>query len=119
MTISANVMKGYEMNFQFGLAVQPVRSNGAIGDFSTTVFTDVSGAAFGVNDGDVVKIIFDSTSGSPVITMFLNGVQSYVITDTTAGKITTGSPGMSFFVRPGAGADPTKYCNKGYDCGNA
>lgn len=119
MTIAPHVMRGYEMNFQFGQSVQPVRSNGALGDFDTAVFTTVSGAAFGVVHGDIVKSVYDSTSGSPIITLYKNAVQQWQITDTTAGKITTGSPGMSFFIRPGAGADPTKYCNRGFDAGNA
>jgi hypothetical protein len=96
-----------------------VRWNGALGDFITTVFTTISGAAFGVADGDIVKTIFDSTSGSPIITYFLNAVQQWQITDTTAGKITSGFPGMGFFARSGAGLDMTKYCNRRFDCGNA
>ena len=118
-TISAHSAKGYEMDFGFGTGLQPVRWNGAAGDFITSVFTTLSGATFGVGDGDVVKAVYDSTSGSPVITLFLNSVQQWVITDTTAGKIVTGSPGLGFFARPGTGLDMSKYCVKGFACGNA
>ena len=106
-TITANSAKGYEMDFPFGGALQPVRWNGAIGDFITTVFTTLSGSPFNIADGDVVKSIYDSTSGSPVITLFLNGVQQIQLTDTTAGKITTGSPGMGFFIIPPPVPSPT------------
>jgi len=118
-TITANSAKGYEMDFAFGVNVQPVRWNGALGDFTTTVFTLVSGTPFQASDGDVIKTVFDSTSGSPVFIIFLGGVEQVRYTDTTAGKITSGFPGMGFFVRTGAGVDLTKYCNKGFDCGNA
>lgn len=124
-TISANSARGYEMDFGLGtggnpLNLVPVRWNGNLNDFTTTVFTTLSGSLnFAIGDGDVCKGIYDSTSGSPVITMFLNGVQQCQITDTTAGKIVSGSPGQGFFARPGAGLDLSKYCNKGFDCGNA
>jgi hypothetical protein len=118
-TIAAHSAKGYEMDIGFGLNVQPVRWNGALNDFDTTVFTTLSGATFSLVDGDVLKTVYDSTSGSPVITMFLNGAQQWQVTDTTIGKILSGSPGMGFFARPGAGLDMTKYCNQGYDAGNA
>ena len=117
--ITAHSAKGYEMDFAWGANLQPVRWNGALNDFITTVFTTVSGAPFLPNDGDVIKVIFDSTSGSPVITVFQNGAQQVQYTDTTAGKITSGAPGMGFFAAPGAGLDLTKYCNKGFDAGNA
>lgn len=124
-TITANNATGYELDFGLGtggnpLNFVPVRWNGPLNNFDTTVFTTLSGSlAFGIGDGDVCKAIFDSTSGSPVITMFLNGVQQCVITDTTAGKIVSGSPGMGFFARPGTGLNLNSYCNKGFDAGNA
>lgn len=119
LTIGPNSLAGYEFNFQFDANVQPVRSNGPIGNFNTDVFTTLSGAAFAVAHGDIVRSIYDSTSGSPILTLFLNGVQQIQWTDTTAGKILTGYPGMSFFARDGAGLDMTKYCNNRFDCGNA
>lgn len=118
-TIAAHNAKGYEMDMGFEQSVLPVRWNGALNDFTTTVFTTLSGGTFTPVDGDIIKCIFDSTSGSPVITFVLNGSQVWQITDTTAGKITTGSPGMGFFARPGTGLDLSKYCNKGYNAGNA
>lgn len=117
-TISAHSVLGYEMDFGFGLNIQPVRLQGAIGNFDTTVFTVVRGNYFAASDGDVIRCYFDSTSGSPIIYVYLNGVEQIVFTDTTAGKITTGSPGMGFFARAGTGLDMTKYAVHGYGCGN-
>jgi hypothetical protein len=120
LSISAHVAKGYEMNWGFGQGVQPVRWNGALGDFDASPFTTVSGSAFGVADGDVVKVTFDSSSGSPVITM-QNITQSltFVVTDTTAGKVLTGQPGFGFFGHPDASLDFTKYCLQGWAAGSA
>jgi hypothetical protein len=118
-TISANSAKGYELTHPFGVNLTPTRFNGPLGNFDTTVFTTISGASFQVADGDIVKTIFDSTSGSPIMTVFLNGVQQWQFTDTTAGKILTGFPGKGFFARAGVNLDMTKYCNRGFDCGNA
>ncbi len=118
-TGSAHSIKSYEMDFGIGLNLQPVRWDGAINAFTTNCFTVLSGNFFSVADGDVVKTVFDSSSGSPVITVFLNGVQQIQMTDTTAGKLTTGAPGVGFFIRSGTGADFTKYCISGWACGNA
>lgn len=118
-TISANSAKGYEIINPFNSNVQPVRWNGGLGNFDTTVFTLLSGSSYVAVDGDVIKNVFDSTSGSPVITVFVNGVQQIQWTDTTAGKILSGFPGMGFFAASGAGLDMTKYCNSRFDCGNA
>ena len=118
-TITANSAKGYEMDFGFNTSVQPVRWNGALGDFDTTVFTLLSGTPFVAADGDIIRTVFDSTSGSPVLTVFLGGVQQVQYTDTTAGKILTGFPGIGFFAAAGTGLDMTKYCNNRFDCGNA
>jgi hypothetical protein len=117
-TISANSVTGYEMDFGFGNNLQPVRLQGSKGNFDTTVFTVVSGNYFSASDGDVIRAYFDSTSGSPIITMYLNGVQQIQFTDTTAGKYVSGSPGMGFFARAGSGLDMTKYSAHGFACGN-
>jgi hypothetical protein len=118
-TITANNAAGYELTFGYGANAQAVRWNGALDAFDVTVCTTVSGATFIAADGDDIKVIWDSTSGSPIITIFQNSVQQWQVTDTTAGKITTGSPGMGFFARPGAGLDLSKYCNRRFNAGNA
>jgi hypothetical protein len=117
--ITANNIKGYEIDCPMNGNVQPVRWNGALGDFTTTVFTDVSGAVFATATGDRIRVELDSTTGSPVITIYQNGVQKWKITDTTAGKITTALyPAMGFFCRPDASVDMKKYAITRFDCGN-
>jgi len=119
LTIASHSAKGYELNFGFGNTIQPVRWNGAHSNFDTTVFTTVSGTGFSLANSDTALGLFDSTSGSPIISLWhniakanilstLSTTPDFKITDTTAGKILTGSPGFGFFVRNGTGADRTK-----------
>lgn len=120
-TLSSGVAAGYELDFWFGGSMlQPVRwNNGASNDYDFGAVTDVSGAWPGsLSDGDVVRAIFDSSSGSPVITVQLNGVTVVSYIDTSGGKILSGSPGLGFFARPGTGFDATGYCMKGFAAGN-
>jgi hypothetical protein len=80
---------GYEISFKAtktsGAYLIIVRWNGAVGDF--TYLLNVSGAQFGVTEGDVVK----ATIAGNVITAYLNGVAMGSATD---GTYATGSPGM-------------------------
>lgn len=126
MYMAANSVVGYEMDFGFGQGVQPVRWNGAINDFTINGeagWPDAqSGTAFagGLADGDVAKFVFDSTSGHPVITGYLNGSQVFQVADTSAGKIShVLYPGFGFFARAGTGLDLTKFCIKGFRAGDA
>lgn len=121
-TLASGVASGYELDFWFGGAViQGVRwNNGATNDYDFGAVTELSGTWPGaLVDGDVVKAIYDSSSGSPVITVLVNGSTAVVLTDTTAGKILSGSPGLGFFARTGTGFDATGYCVKGFAAGNA
>lgn len=130
VTGAAHSWKGYEINQGFGLTTQPVRWNGPHSNFDTGVFTTVSGAGFTAADGNGILVLFDSTSGSPIISIWqnvasasilstLSGTPDFKITDTTAGKINSGSPGFGFFVRTGTGADRTKVCITEFQCGSA
>jgi|KBSSwiStaDraftv2_1062776.scaffolds.fasta_scaffold83569_1 hypothetical protein len=124
-SISAHLARGYEINMWFDGNVQPVRWNGAAGDFTisgSAAWPDsATGPGFGrpLVDGDVVLAKFDSTDGSPLITVHLNGVQVLQIRDTSVAKIRSGAPGMGFFARDGAGVDMTAYCFQSLAAGNA
>jgi hypothetical protein len=80
---------GYEISFKAtktsGAYLIIVRWNGAVGDFSYLL--NVSGARYGVTEGDVVK----ATIAGNLITAYLNGVEMGSATDDTYA---TGSPGM-------------------------
>jgi hypothetical protein len=80
---------GYEISFKAtktsGAYLIIVRWNGPVGDF--TYLLNVSGAQYGVTEGDVVK----ATIAGNVITAYLNGVAMGTATDSTYA---TGSPGM-------------------------
>jgi hypothetical protein len=122
-TIGANSIFTYEMLFPYDGSFLSVRWNGTYASFTyqftglDTVSGDPANLASLV-DGDVVRAEFDSTSGSPVITLKRNGSTSLVITDTAAGKITSGSPGLAFFARSGTGLDMTKYGVRAFSAGS-
>lgn len=128
-TVSAHSWVGYEVDFGFGTSFSIVRENGAVGDFSLTAMTLVSGAAFSVADGDIVLGLFDSTSGTPTIKVWKNpvgaSVQAWLATgasaiyhDVTAGNILQGNPGFGTFARPQAGLDMKKLCINQFGAGN-
>lgn len=111
--------RGYELSIGYGNGIQPIRQNGDAGDYTVGIFDTLSGASFGVAHDDFVDVLFDSSSGSPVITLLLNDdEEEWVITDVTAGKITSGYGGMGMFGRPHASLDFTKYGFSYFEYGN-
>lgn len=118
LTLTSSSVVSYEFNWWFSGTLQPVRWEDPKGAYNTGVFTTISGSWPGdpAAEGDVLRIEFDSSSGSPVFTVKLNGVTKWVLTDTSAGKIVSGSPGFALFAA--AGADMTKYCIKGFAAGS-
>jgi hypothetical protein len=131
--VSQHNARGYEWDFGIGQNVIVVRWNGAIDDYTVNGdpngnlangkgWTDTPtgpGIPGGLNDGDRVRIVFDSTSGSPVMTLYVNGTQVYQVTDTSANKWTSGSPGTGYFARPDASLVLTNYCTKEKKLGSA
>lgn len=90
--IAPHSSTGYEVSFKCsktsGSYVQIVRWNGARGDFDSLNF--LSGAQYGVSEGDVVK----ATIIGSVITGYINGIQVVQVTDAT---FSTGNPGIGFY----------------------
>lgn len=117
-TMGPSSAVGYEVDLAFGGAgVQCIRWEDPPGNYNAIVVDTLSNTWPGnLDDGDVVRAEFDSTSGSPVITVKVNGVTKLVFTDVSAGKIMNGNPGYAFFVRtPGT---PSSFCIKGFACGS-
>jgi hypothetical protein len=87
---------GYEISFKMSKTSSAyliiVRWNGKLGDF--TYLLNVTGAKYGVSDGDTVK----ATISGNLITAYLNGVVMGTATDDTYA---TGSPGMGFNLETG------------------
>lgn len=117
-TLTANHYQGYEMLWNIGGSLQPVRLNGSVGNFSTDVFTVVWGNFFTVANNDRVRVEFDSTSGNPIITVYKNGAKQIVLTDRTSGHILSGSPGIGAFARSGSGLDMKRFAIKEFKAGN-
>jgi hypothetical protein len=94
--LSLHSCTGYEISFKATKTSSAyliiVRWNGAVGDF--TYLLNVSGAQYGVTEGDVVK----ATIAGDVITATLNGVAVGTATDDTYA---TGSPGMGMNLETG------------------
>jgi hypothetical protein len=92
-------LTGYEVNFRCSKTAnaytQIVRWDGGLGKF--TYLANMSGAQFGVTEGDVVK----ATMIGNVITVYLNSVQVARATDDTYAN---GNPGMGVFLQ-GAGSN--------------
>lgn len=98
--VSAHYARGYEMDFWYGgEALQMVRWNGPIGDF--TVLNNSGPGPQGLVTGDVVKAQMIGNT----ITVFKNG---NVISTYVDNTFQDGNPGMGFFIRPGG--SPDKYC---------
>jgi hypothetical protein len=96
--VSAHSCTGYEISFKASQTDAAyliiVRWNGALGDFS--YLTNVSGAEYGVKEGDVVK----ATIVGNLITAYKNGVEMGSAMD-PADTFTTGNPGMGFNLETG------------------
>jgi hypothetical protein len=118
-TISANSVQTYEVLFPIGGGILLVRWNGPSESFDLEALGVTSGSlSHNADDGDVWRIEFDSTSGSPIITGKENGVTRFVATDTSVGKITSGSPGIAAFARADGALDMKKFAIKGVTMGS-
>ena len=95
VTDSTTGARGYECLFASYGQVQVIRWNGTQGDH--TVLPTVAGSAnLGrqLLTGDVIK----ATISGNVINLYINGT---MVMRTTDSAITTGQPGIGFFIRPG------------------
>jgi hypothetical protein len=119
-TMTSNHYQGYELLWNLGDNLQPVRLDGPVGDFRTDVLTVLWGDLWNltVAHNDRIRVEFDSSSGKPVITVYKNGVKRVVLTDTTGGNILSGSPGIGAFARPGTGLDLKRFAIKEFKAGN-
>ena len=96
----------YEILLNKDGAFQVVRWNGWHGGGGEGSFdiTDLTGSGSGPRhssppvDGDIIK----ARIVGQTITVFYNGLQIWTHTDNSAGRLTTGQPGIGFFYRPGA-----------------
>jgi hypothetical protein len=94
--LTAHSCTGYEISFKATKSSSAyliiVRWNGKVGDF--TYLTNVTGAQYGIAEGDTVK----ATIVGNLITAYINGVAVGTATDSTYG---TGNPGMGFNLETG------------------
>lgn len=90
---------GYEIDLAPAY-VTIVRWNGPLNNFAPLMQT----AGGGIKNGDVVKATITGTSPA-VITVFINGVQKYQVTDPS--PFTSGSPGMGWYTSM-SGGDPVQ-----------
>src|SRR6185369_6346569 len=117
-TIASGNAKGYEFDVIYDGTILLARWNGAQGDFTTSGFTTLSGSIPTLAHNDVLKVVYDATSGSPVMTVFKNSTQVWQVTDTQTGKITSGSPGIGFFSRSSSDTF-TKHTISAFSAGSA
>jgi len=104
--IAANSIRTYEvLNTPFS-AFQLVRWNGALNDVEDIGGTNVNGGPITPTSGMVIRVEYSIVGGDPLIQYYQDGVMRLTKSDTDAAKkITSGQPGLAFFVRTGTGAD--------------
>lgn len=108
--MSANSITGYECLFSRHAAFQFMCWKGAIQVPREITATDHNGGILGYDDGDTLEAIGTIVGGNPHIEVFQNGVLKKSMTDTDAGKVTSGCPGAAFFARPGANLSMENFC---------
>lgn len=117
-TATAHVFSTYEHLFSLSGSFQIVRWNGAYNDLNLglTVNTFNGGPALPSN-GMVCRIQYSIVGGNPFTEVFQNGTKVADMTDSSAGKLTSGQPGLSHFVRAGSGASLTGMGWEDFSCG--
>ncbi len=99
-SISPHRCMGYEIMFRCAKTPQAycniARWEGPLGKF--TFVKQMGGSKYGVKNGDMVK----ATIIGNVITVYINGVQMFQVTD---DKFTSGNPGMGFFIDGATGVN--------------
>lgn len=88
---SAHNARGYEVSVNFQGALNVVRWNGALGNF-TVLGLDSGGSPNSISNGDVFK----ATISGSTISVYLNGSRIATAHDST---FASGNPGMGFFKR--------------------
>lgn len=106
---------GYEILIPFGgIGVQIIKQDGTYGGFTVLTNTGV-GWASPFADGDKMRVEITGTS----IQVFKWVAGAWALGgECTDATFATGQPGMGFFIRPGTGADATKYCMTRWKGGN-
>lgn len=117
-TLASGVTVGYELDIWFGGTIlQGVRWDG-IGNYDFGAVVAISGAWPGIlANGDRVRADFTLVGGNVVIPVKINGFTVITLGDSTAGRHTSGGPGMGYFSRNGTGYAATGYCAKEFTAG--
>jgi hypothetical protein len=106
--ITANWNRGYECNYGLegsGNYAQVIRWNGPLADSGNANggYTPLDGRSVpgGLRTGDVVKATI-SGSNPVTITTYLNDVELFTVTDSSASRWTDGNPGVGFYLQAGS-----------------
>ena len=99
-------IKLYEALFSYGGIFQLMRWNGARSDFvEITTGTSQNGGVIARANGQLCRAEFRVIAGDVEIRIYQDSVLRAIFTDSSAGKLTTGTQaGMGFFSRGGSGA---------------
>lgn len=116
VNISAGSIRLYEFLWAHAGTWQIVRWDGPKGHFNFSL--PVTGPGPGVpNDGDVMELRYDATNSAEVVLRgYKNGVLVLTARDSSAGRILSGNPGLSFYATSGTNADMNRYCFKDWAC---
>ena len=109
-SINANSIRLYEFLWAHAGTWQIVRWDGAKGTFNFGLPVTGPGPGTPV-EGDRMEFRYDATNAADVVlTCYKNGVLVGTAHDTTAGRILSGNPGLSFYATSGSNADMSRYC---------
>ena len=116
VTIGSHTIRLYEWLIAWNGNMQIVRWDGPIGHFNFSL--PVSGPGPGpLVDGDRVELRYDATRTTDVVlTCYKNGVLVATAHDTTAGRILSGNPGLSFYALSGTNEGMRRYCFAEWSC---
>lgn len=127
-TITANSIFTYELDFQLGGSIIPVRWNGTSGSVTPNGTGNWTNAPVGdaisdLQNNDLVMVLFQLVRVAGVLcpkitTIINNGAQIQSVLDTSVSKILSGQPGIGEFMRTGVGADLAAYCWKTWGAGS-
>jgi hypothetical protein len=117
--IEVNIPAGTSAG-QTGTTGQIIDQDGTVGGFTFPVITGPGwgGAGWTMQTGDQVLATVQGQTVNVYSKVAAHGVTTWTLSmSCTSNTVGPGQPGVGFFVRTGAGADPTKFCFSDFRCG--
>lgn len=109
-TIEAHSVRLYEVLWSVAGNFQVARWDGPLGAYDVSLPLVGTGAGVPV-DGDVLEVSYDASNPDDVVIVVRkNGTQVAEVHDTTSNRLTSGTPGLSFFSRSTDATEMDRFC---------